>query len=60
MAQRTMRVDLKVGESMRIGAATVALEEKSGQRARLRITADASVAVDPPQNNAQQAKLGVQ
>jgi hypothetical protein len=49
-----MRVELKVGQTVQIGGASVTLEEKSGQRARLRVEAPASVPLDrsaaaPPQ-----------
>jgi sRNA-binding carbon storage regulator CsrA len=44
---KSLRIDLRVGESMTIedGRITVTLEEKSGQRARLRIEAPADVDV---------------
>lgn len=45
MADRSQSIDLKVGESMRVGSATVTLLEKSGQRAKLRVTADDTVKV---------------
>lgn len=51
MQQRSMNVDLKVGETLNLsgdGVAAVTLEHKSGQRARLRIEADESVSIDPP------------
>lgn len=40
-----LRVDLKVGESLRIGEAILTLEEKSGQLARLAIEADRSIPI---------------
>lgn len=48
LTQKTISADLKVGEKVVIGSVTVTLLEKSGQRARLRITADSSVRVDLP------------
>lgn len=48
MTEKTLHVDLRVGETMNIGGAVVRLEEKSGKRARLRITAPPSLRVDPP------------
>lgn len=40
-----MRIDLRPGESVRIGEATVTMEEKSGQIARLAIEADRSIPI---------------
>lgn len=60
MKQKTIHVDLRVGQTMRVAGATITLEEKSGQRARLRIVASPGTDVEPPQRNtgAEQAKLG--
>jgi len=57
---KTLVVELKVGQSMRIGGATVTLEEKSGQRARLRVLAGPGVPVEPPPRSggSEMAKLG--
>lgn len=46
--QRSMMLDLRVGESVSIdgGRVVVKLMEKSGQRARLNIMADKSVSID--------------
>lgn len=58
----TLHVDLKVGETVRVsGPATFTLEEKSGQRARLNIQADANVRIERVGLNsgAEQAKLGI-
>lgn len=44
----TMHVDLKTGETLRIGNATVRLERKSGQLARLVVTADPETTITPP------------
>lgn len=46
-------VDLKVGETLTVGDAKVRLEKKSGQLARLRIIADESVIVVPPNTRRQ-------
>jgi hypothetical protein len=46
--EKTLHVDLRVGEVMTIGGAQVRLEEKSGKRARLKITAPPSMRIDPP------------
>lgn len=43
-----MHVDLKTGETLRIGNTTVRLERKSGQLARLVVTADAETTITPP------------
>ena len=43
-----MSIDLKVGETLTIGAATVRLEQKSGQLARLVIVADDATPITPP------------
>ena len=40
-----LKLDIRVGESVQIGAAVVTLEQKSGQIARLAIKADKSVPV---------------
>ena len=43
-----MTVNLKVGETLAIGAATVRLEKKSGQVARLVIEAAPDTQIKPP------------
>ena len=48
MIEKTLHVDLRVGETMTVGGAQIRLEEKSGKRARLRITAPPSLRVEPP------------
>jgi hypothetical protein len=48
MIEKTLHVDLRVGETMTIGGARVRLEEKSGKRARLSITAPPSLRIEPP------------
>jgi hypothetical protein len=45
---RSIVIELRVGETASIGDAVVTLEEKSGQRARLRVVAPPGVRVDPP------------
>lgn len=47
---RKFTTDLKVGECLIIGGATVRLEKKSGQVARLVVTADADTLVTNPQD----------
>lgn len=41
-----LKIDLKVGESVRIGGALITLEEKSGKTAKLAIQADRSIPVE--------------
>lgn len=43
-----MSIDLKVGEVLTIGGATVLLVKKSGQLARLVVTAEANTTITPP------------
>ena len=43
-----LTIDLKVGETLTIGTATVRLEKKSGQQARLIITADEGIKIKAP------------
>ena len=43
-----MSIDLKVGETLTIGGATVLLVKKSGQLARLVVTADPETTITPP------------
>ena len=45
-SERTLHVDVRVGETLLIGSARVRLEHKSGQRARLSVTAPAGVRVE--------------
>lgn len=60
MKEKTIHVDLRVGQTMRVAGATITLEEKSGQRARLRIVATPGTDVQPPARTggAEQAKMG--
>lgn len=41
----TLRLDLKAGESVRVGDTIITLEEKSGKAARLAFKADKSVPI---------------
>ena len=54
-------LDLKVGESIKIGDAVITLEDKSGKYARLLINADKSIPVKRVQSStmAQIAKGGI-
>ena len=58
---KSIVIELRVGDSVSVGDAVITLQEKSGQRARLRVTAPPSVRVDPPAKTAgrEMAKLGV-
>lgn len=58
---RSIVIELRVGDSVSIGDAVVTLQEKSGQRARLRVVAPPGVRVDPPARTAGSdlAKRGV-
>ena len=44
-ALKTMHIDLRVGESLRLGDAVVTLKEKSGRLARLTVRAPGAVQV---------------
>lgn len=50
-----MTVDLKVGETLCIGAATVRLEQKSGRLARLVIVADEDTPITTPKSRREPA-----
>ena len=54
-------IELRVGESIRIGAATVTLDDKSGKTARLSIEASKDVSIQRIQSTsmAQIAKSGI-
>ncbi len=57
---RSIVIELKVGESAEVGGATITLQEKSGQRARLRVVAPPGVRVEPPKRGGSElAKEGV-
>lgn len=60
MQQKTIHVDLRVGQSMKVGGATITLEDKSGRLARLRVVANPGTDVEPParRQGAEQAKMG--
>ena len=44
-ALKTMHIDLRVGQSLRLGDAVVTLQEKSGRMARLTVRAPGAVQV---------------
>ena len=44
-ALKTMHIDLRVGQSLRLGGAVVTLKEKSGRLARLTVRAPGAVQV---------------
>lgn len=55
-----MHFDIKVGESLKIGDATVTLQKKAGQLARLSIDAPANVRVEVKSSGAAaQAAKGI-
>lgn len=51
MAKKSLFLDLKIGQSISIdgGRIVVSLEEKSGQRAKLKFVADDGVQIHRPQ-----------
>lgn len=57
---KSIHVDLRVGQSMKVGGATITLEEKSGRLARLLVVAPPGTDVVPPVRKvgAEQAKMG--
>ncbi len=52
-----MTVDIKVGETLQIGSATIKLKKKSGQIARLEVTADAGTEIRVPKTTARMSAL---
>ena len=56
----SMKVDLRVGETLRFngGQIVVTLLEKSGQRARISVEADDSVRIQLPDRDASSEKAG--
>jgi hypothetical protein len=58
---KSIVIELRVGDTVSIGDAVVTLQEKSGQRARLRVVAPPGVRVNPPARSAgsEMAKQGV-
>lgn len=52
-----LTVDLKIGETVTIGGATVRLEKKSGQLARLVIVADDHTPIHTPKSARMSASL---
>lgn len=57
----SLKVDLRVGESLRIdgGRIVVTLMEKSGQRARVSVEADDSVSIQVPEREMTPARSGI-
>ena len=53
-ALKTMHIDLRVGQSLRLGDAVVTLKEKSGRMARLTVRAPGEVQVRQQQPGAQE------
>ena len=49
---KSIVVELRVGDTVSIGDAVITLQEKSGQRARLRVVAPPGVRVEPPARTA--------
>lgn len=49
-----MHVDLKIGESIKIGEATLTLDDKSGKVVRLSIDADIKIPIQRVKHNEQQ------
>lgn len=58
---KSIVIELRVGDTVSIGDAVVTLQEKSGQRARIRVVAPPGVRVNPPARSAgsEMAKQGV-
>lgn len=55
-------IDLKVGETLTVGNASIRLDKKSGQLARLVIVADANTPITPPnakRDSAGEARMSV-
>lgn len=53
-----LKIDLEPGESVRIGDyATVTLEEKSGQRARIAFQADRSIPIERVRRRTSEAQM---
>lgn len=61
LSDMSMKVDLRVGETLRFngGQIVVTLLEKSGQRARISVEADDSVNIQLPPRDAIPAKDGI-
>lgn len=58
---RMMKVDIKAGDTIRFngsGKVAVTMTAKSGQRARLEISADSTVAIDLPDTKSVRAIVG--
>lgn len=54
-----MTVDIKVGETLQIGSATIKLEKKSGQMARLEVTASPETPITVPKTTARMSALPI-
>ncbi len=54
-----LHIDLKIGDAVSIGEATVTLEDKSGKLARLRIDADKDVKISRLPVTHRMAHLGL-
>lgn len=63
MSVTAKTMDVRVGESVSIGGnITVTVQEKSGQRARLRFLADQEITIEKVKTSkpgAQQARMGI-
>lgn len=59
--KRSIIIELKVGDTAAVGGATITLQEKSGQRARLLVVAPPGMRVEPAAKSswAEMAKKGV-
>lgn len=57
----SMKVDLRVGEELRLdgGRIVISLLEKSGQRARISVEADESVSIQVPDKDPMPAQGGI-
>jgi hypothetical protein len=52
-----MMVDIKIGETLRVGDAAIKLIQKSGQLARLEVTANSDTAIQIPNHPARMSVL---
>jgi len=61
LADMSLKVDLRVGEELRLdgGRIVISLLEKSGQRARISVEADESVSIQVPDKDPVPAKGGI-
>lgn len=58
MTKKTYKTDLKPGDVLTIGNATIRLEKKSGQLARLVVEADESTPITTPNARARDSVAG--